>query len=73
MAHPWCVNLPENEEGLVIADIDLGVILLSKAAADPVGHYARPDVTRLLLNKTPDNRVPSQTVPGMVVVDAIGA
>lgn len=44
--------LPEDEEGFVVADIDLGMISLSKAAADPSGHYSRPDVTRLLLNKT---------------------
>lgn len=42
--------LEEQEEGLVIADIDLGMIALAKAAADPAGHYSRPDVTRLLLN-----------------------
>ncbi|MEO8806301.1 MAG: carbon-nitrogen hydrolase family protein [Burkholderiaceae bacterium] len=50
-------TLPENEEGIVYADIDLGMISLSKAAADPAGHYARPDVTRLLLDKTPRERV----------------
>ena len=50
-------RLEETEEGLVVADIDLGMIALAKAAADPAGHYARPDVTRLLLNKTPGNRV----------------
>lgn len=49
--------LPEGEEGLVYADIDLGMISLAKAAADPAGHYARPDVTRLLLDKTPGDRV----------------
>jgi len=49
--------LPEGEEGLVCADIDLGMIALAKAAADPAGHYARPDVTRLLLDKTPGDRV----------------
>ena len=49
--------LPETEEGLVYADIDLGMISLAKAAADPAGHYSRPDVTRLLLNKTPGDRV----------------
>lgn len=49
--------LPENVEGLVYADIDLGTISLAKAAADPAGHYARPDVTRLLLDRTPGDRV----------------
>ncbi|MGA0611992.1 carbon-nitrogen hydrolase family protein [Caldimonas sp. KR1-144] len=60
--------IPENEEGIVVADIDLGVISLAKAAADPAGHYARPDVTRLLLNKTPGDRVVSHVPRGMVEV-----
>lgn len=49
--------LAEGEEGLVYADLDLGMISLAKAAADPAGHYARPDVTRLLLDRTPGDRV----------------
>jgi aliphatic nitrilase len=49
--------LAETAEGIVYADLDLGVITLAKAAADPAGHYARPDVTRLLLDKTPGDRV----------------
>ena len=56
--------LPEGEEGIVYADIDLGLIALAKAAADPAGHYARPDVTRLMLNKTPGDRVVRFTQPG---------
>jgi aliphatic nitrilase len=55
--------LPEAEEGVVYADIDLGLISLAKAAADPAGHYARPDVTRLMLNQTPGNRVVSFSAP----------
>lgn len=43
-------DLDHTEEGIVYADIDLGMIAYAKAAADPVGHYARPDVTRLMLN-----------------------
>jgi aliphatic nitrilase len=49
--------LPEGAEGIVYADLDLGLISLAKAAADPAGHYARPDVTRLLFDRTPGDRV----------------
>ena len=55
--------LPEDQEGIVYADLDLGMISLAKAAADPAGHYARPDVTRLLLNKTPGDRVVVRATP----------
>lgn len=55
--------LPEDQEGIVYADLDLGMISLAKAAADPAGHYARPDVTRLLLNKTPGDRVLVRATP----------
>jgi aliphatic nitrilase len=64
---PMGNTLEETEEGLVLADIDLGTISLSKSAADPTGHYSRPDVTRLLLNKTPGDRVVSHMLPGMVI------
>lgn len=50
-------GLPETEEGLVMAEIDLGMISIAKSAADPAGHYSRPDVTRLLLNRRPSPRV----------------
>ena len=59
--------LAEDAEGLVYADLDLGMISLAKAAADPAGHYARPDVTRLLLNKTPGDRVVSFSAPGVEI------
>jgi aliphatic nitrilase len=53
---PLADPLPEDVEGIIYADIDLGMISIAKSAADPVGHYSRPDVTRLLLNTNP-NRV----------------
>jgi aliphatic nitrilase len=68
---PLGTTIPEKEEGLVVADIDLGMISLSKAAADPAGHYSRPDVTRLLLNKTPGDRVVSHVPAGVVVNDGV--
>ena len=33
-----------------IADIDLNHIIFAKNAADPVGHYSRPDVFQLVFN-----------------------
>ena len=42
--------LPEDEEGLLMATLEPAAITFAKAAADPVGHYSRPDVTRLLFN-----------------------
>ncbi len=59
-------GLPENQEGLVYAEIDLGLISLAKAAADPAGHYSRPDVTRLLLDKTPGDRMVTRGGPSVL-------
>lgn len=50
-------DLEETEEGLVLADIDIGMIAMAKASADPAGHYSRPDVTRLLFNSKPQRPV----------------
>lgn len=47
---PLSEPLGEAAEGIVYAEVDLGLIGLAKAAYDPVGHYSRPDVVRLLLN-----------------------
>ena len=44
--------LPHDEEGILYAEIDLSAISLAKAAADPVGHYARPDVLSLRFNRS---------------------
>ncbi len=50
-------EIAHTEEGLVTAEIDLGMIAVAKGAADPAGHYSRPDVTRLMLNSKPQRPV----------------
>ncbi|MFJ5429396.1 carbon-nitrogen hydrolase family protein [Pectobacterium actinidiae] len=49
--------LGEDEEGLLIAELDPAAITFAKLAADPVGHYSRPDVTRLLFNPSANTPV----------------
>jgi len=44
--------LDPDQEGLIVAEINLSAITVAKCFADPVGHYARPDVTQLLLNRS---------------------
>jgi nitrilase len=42
-----------NEEGIVLADLDLGAIARSRFDFDVTGHYARPDVFRLTVDESP--------------------
>lgn len=63
-------TLPEDQEGLVYADLDLGMISLAKSAADPVGHYSRPDVTSLLFNPNPRPPMQEVSTPLHVVTSA---
>jgi nitrilase len=58
--------LAETEEGILYADLDFSLIAIAKSAADPVGHYSRPDVFQLRVNLHPTPKVihaPSASTP----------
>ena len=46
----WVVEPVLNTEGLIIETIDFERVLQERQNFDPVGHYSRPDVTKLILN-----------------------
>jgi aliphatic nitrilase len=49
-------------EGILIADLDMGLIVKRKRMMDSVGHYARPELLSLMLDSRPT--APMQTSSG---------
>ena len=52
-----------DEEGILIAELDLADVAQSKYDFDAVGHYARPDVFQLLVNEQPMSPVKTWVGP----------
>jgi len=46
-----------NQEGLLIADLDMALVTQSRFDFDVVGHYSRPDVFELTVNESKQNIV----------------
>lgn len=47
----WIIEPIVGEEGLFTADIDIHKVYQERQNFDPTGHYSRPDVTRLHINR----------------------
>lgn len=47
----WLVEPVIDTEGLIVQEIDFNRVLEERQNFDPVGHYSRPDVTRLIVNR----------------------
>jgi nitrilase len=53
----WVIEPVVGEEALCVATIDHRRVREERHNFDPVGHYARPDVTRLMVNRTRQSTV----------------
>jgi len=47
----WVIEPVAEEEILIVAELDHSRVRAERQNFDPVGHYARPDVTRLIVNR----------------------
>jgi nitrilase len=51
-------------EGMLVADLDLDLIVKRKRMMDSVGHYARPEILRLVLDNRPACPMQVEVIPG---------
>ncbi len=47
----WVIEPVENTEGLFIGEIDHSIVRRERQNFDVTGHYSRPDVLKLIVNK----------------------
>jgi nitrilase len=47
----WLIDPVLHEETVRSAEIDLDAVYRERQNFDPAGHYSRPDVTRLIVNR----------------------
>ena len=47
----WLIEPVLHKEGLICANLDFNRVLEERQNFDPVGHYSRPDITKLIVNR----------------------
>jgi len=47
----WVLEPQVGEEGLWVVEADIRKVARERQSFDPAGHYSRPDVTRLKVNR----------------------
>lgn len=66
-----CEQLADDQEGILYADLDPAMIPIAKAAADPAGHYSRPDALSLVVNREKRAVMAEINVPEVPAFSAI--
>jgi predicted amidohydrolase len=59
------ISEPLEGEGILIAECSEEKILMAKAECDLAGHYSRPDVFQLFVNRDPHCRVKEMPGPDL--------
>lgn len=57
----WLLEPVLNKEGLFVETLDFNRVLEERQNFDPVGHYSRPDITRLYVNRDRQSTVSFDT------------